>query len=77
MSHYLRSYIKCWHTIVVCFCTICSYSEQFEDIEHYNARFGGEFDANMNSFKHIKFFLCNFGELNITEQELEMTFMLQ
>ena len=45
--------IKCLHTIVVCFPT-CSYSEQVEDIELYNASIGGEFDAKMNSIKHIK-----------------------
>ena len=33
---------------------MCSYSEQVEHVEHYNA---GEFDAKMNSFKHIKWLL--------------------
>ena len=52
MSHNLIPIvlIKGLHTIVVSFRIICSYSEQVEDIEHYNA---GEFDAKMNSFKHI------------------------
>ena len=38
---------------------MCSYSEQVEDTEHehYNASIGDEFDAKMNSFKHIKIFL--------------------
>ena len=36
---------------------MCSYSEQVEDVEHYNACIEGEFDAKMNSFKHIKRFL--------------------
>ena len=59
MSHYLISIvlIKCLHTIVVSFHTMCSYSELVEDIEHYNASIGGEFDVQMNSFKHIKLFL--------------------
>ena len=59
MFHYLIPIvlIKCLHTIVVCFPTACSYSEQVEDIEHYNASNGGEFDAKMNSIKHIKIFL--------------------
>ena len=38
------------------FRTMCSYSEQVEDVEHYNASFD-EFDSKMNSFKHIKCFL--------------------
>ena len=33
-----------------------SYSEQVEDIEHYNASIGDEFDAKMNSFRHINGF---------------------
>ena len=67
--------IKCLHTIVVCFRLLCvPYSEQVEDIEHYNASIGGEFDAKMNSFKHIKWFLWNFGKLNSAEQVLEMNF---
>ena len=56
---------------------MCSYSEQVEDIEHYNASIGCEFDAKMNSFKHIIWFLLNFGKLNTTEQVLEMTLMLK
>ena len=68
---------KCLHSIVVCFRTMCSYSEQVEDIEHYNASIGCEFDARMNSFKHIIWFLLNFGKLNTTEQVLEMTLMLK
>ena len=50
MSHYLISIvlIKCLHTIVVSFCTMCSYSEQVEDVEHYNASIEGAFDAKMN-----------------------------
>ena len=52
---------------------MCSYSEQVADIEHYNASIGGEFDAKINSFKHINFFF--FGKLNSTEQVLEMTLM--
>ena len=32
---------------------MCSYSEQVEDVEHYNV---SEFDAKINSFKHIKWF---------------------
>ena len=51
-----RSY-QVFATIVVSFHTMCSYSEQVEDIEHYNASIGGEFEAQMNSFKHIKWFL--------------------
>ena len=35
---------------------MCSYSEQVEDVEHYNASID-EFDSKMNSFKHIKWFL--------------------
>ena len=62
MSHYLIPIvlIKCLHTIVVCFRTMCSYSEQVEDNEHYNASIGGEFDAKVNSFKHIKCFFVKF-----------------
>ena len=52
------------------------YSEQVEDIEHYNASIGGEFDAKMNSFMYIKWFLRTFGKFNSTEWVLEMTFML-
>ena len=54
-----------------------SYSEQVEDIEHYNASIGDEFDAKMNSFRHIKWFLLNFGKLNTTEKMLEMILMLK
>ena len=36
---------------------MCSYSEQVEDVEHYNASFEVELDVKMNSFKHIKWFL--------------------
>ena len=53
---------------------MCSYSELVEDIEHYNASIGGEFDAQMNSFKHFKW---NLGKLNGTEQVLVMTLMLK
>ena len=56
---------------------MCSYSEQVEDIEHYNASIGCEFDAQMNSFKHIKWFLRNFGKLISMEQAMEMTLMLK
>ena len=43
-----------------------------EDVEHNNLSIEGEFDAKMNSFIHIKWFLSNFGKLNSTEQVLEM-----
>ena len=56
MSHYLIL-MKCLHTIVVCFLTMCSYSDQVEDVEYNNASIEGEFDAKLNSFKHIKCFL--------------------
>ena len=56
---------------------MCSYSVQVEDIELYNASIGYEFDAKMNSFRHIIWFLLNFGKLNTTEQVLEMTLMLK
>ena len=56
MSHYLSSYQMLAHHSCV-LPSICSYSEQFEDIKHYNASIGGEFDAKMNSIKHIKWFL--------------------
>ena len=74
MSHYLILIvlIKCLHTIVVCFRTMCSYSDQVEDVQHNNASIEGEFDAKMNSFIHIKWFLSNFVKLNSTEQVLEM-----
>ena len=49
---------------------MCSYSEQVEDVEHYNASIE-EFYAKMNSFKHIKWFLWNFDKLSSTEQVLE------
>ena len=73
MFHYLIPIvlIKCLHTIIF------SYSEQVEDIEHYNASFVGEFDAKMNSFMYIKWFLRTFGKFNSTEWVLEMTFMLK
>ena len=79
MFHYLIPIvlIKCLHTIVVYFRTICSYSEQVEDIEHYNASIGGEVDEKMNSFMYIKWFLRTFGKFNSTEWVLEMTFMLK
>ena len=50
MSHYLIPIvlIKCLHAIVVGFRTMCSYSEQVEDIEHYNANIGDEFDVKMD-----------------------------
>ena len=35
---------------------MCSYSEQVEDVQHYNASIEGEFDAKMNSFIHTKWF---------------------
>ena len=38
-------HIKCLHTIVVCFRTMCLYSEQVEDIEHYSASIGDDLDA--------------------------------
>ena len=38
-------HIKCLHTIVVCFRTMCLYSEQVEDIEHYSAGIGDDLDA--------------------------------
>ena len=59
MSHYLILIvlIKCLHTIVVCFRTMCSYSDQVEDVEHNNASVEVEFNAKMNSFKHIKRYL--------------------
>ena len=64
MSHYLILIVltKCLHTIVVCFRTmcVCSYSDQVEDIEHNNASVEGDFDAKMNSFKHIKCFFMKF-----------------
>ena len=49
---------------------MCSYSDQVEDVEQNNASIEGEFDANLNSFKHTKCFLLNFGKLNSTEQVL-------
>ena len=36
---------------------MCSYSEQVEDSEHYNASIERELDAKINSFKHINRFL--------------------
>ena len=59
MSHslILIVLIKCLHTIVVCFRTMCSYSDEVEDVEHNNASIEGEFDAKINSFKHIKCFV--------------------
>ena len=54
-----------------------SYSEQAEDVQHYNASIEGEIDAKINSFKHIKRFLWNFGKLNSTEQVLEKTLNLK
>ena len=41
------------------------------NIEQHSASVGDDFDAKMNSFKHIKWFLCYFGKLNSTEQVLE------
>ena len=73
MSHYLIPIvlIKCLHTIVVCFHTMCSYSDQVEDVEHNNASLEGEFVSKINSFEHIKCFLLNFGKLNRTEHVFE------
>ena len=51
---------------------VITYSDQVEDVEHNNASIEGEFDAKMNSFIHIKWFLSNFVKLNSTEQVLEM-----
>ena len=53
-----------------------SYSDQVEDVEHNNTSIEGEFDAEMNSFKHIKCFLWSFGTLNTTLQVLEMILMV-
>ena len=52
--------IKCLHTIVVCFRTMCSYSDQIEYVEHNNASFEGEFDAKMNSFKSYQMVFVKF-----------------
>ena len=41
-------------------------------IEHYCGYFGDDFDANMNEFKHIKWFPLNFSTLSTMVQELEM-----
>ena len=49
---------------------MCSYSDQVEDVEHSNASIDDEFHAKLNSFKHTKLFLLNFGKLNSTEQVL-------
>ena len=38
-------FIKCLHTIVVCFRTMCLYFEQVEDIEHYSASIRDDLDA--------------------------------
>ena len=38
------------------------------NIEQHSASVGDDFDAKINSFKHIKWFLCYFGKLNSTEQ---------
>ena len=39
---------------------MCSYSEKVEDVQHYNASIEGEFDAKLNSFKHINCFFVFF-----------------
>ena len=62
---------------ILCLRTLCSYSVQVEDIEHDNASIRDEFDAKMNLFEHIIWFLLNFGKLNTTEQVMEMTLMLK
>ena len=56
---------------------MCSYSEQVEDVEHYNASIQVDFDAKMNSFKQMKWFLWTFGTLKSTVHVLEMVLMLQ
>ena len=53
-------------------CVLPYYVYQVEDVEYNNASIEGEFDAKMNSFIHIKWFLSNFVKLNSTEQVLEM-----
>ena len=36
---------------------VLPFSDQVEDVEHNNASVEGEFDAKINSFKHIKWYL--------------------
>ena len=36
---------------------MCSYSEQVEEFKQFNASIEGEFDAKINSFKHMKWSL--------------------
>ena len=38
-------HFKCLHTIVVCYRTMCLYSEQVEYIEHYGASIRDDLDA--------------------------------
>ena len=45
--------IKCLHTIVVCFRTMCSYSDQVEDVEHNNASIEGVFHDISNGVCEI------------------------
>ena len=52
--------------------TMCSYSKQVQDIKHYGASVGDDFDATMNLFIHFKWFSWSFGRLNTTAQELEI-----
>ena len=54
-----------------------SYSEQVEDIEHYNASIEGEFECYNELSQAYELVLWNFGKLNSTEQVLEMTLMLK
>ena len=39
--------------------TMCPYSEQVHDIEHYSASIGDDIDAKINYIKHIKCFFMN------------------